>query len=116
MIEQRKLIWIALSELYLDTELSTNDLDRLAAVFKRYGFELDEIRAIDLFEVFPVLQPNLLNVAGEWVGFEEEWFVTECQKRLDRRSNAIYRLRCHFFNWMYYWMRKDYWQELEKRM
>lgn len=116
MNEQRKLIWIALSELYLDTELFANDFDRLAEVFKKSGFGLDEIQTIDLYEVFPVLQPNLLSVAGEWVGFDEEWLVAECQKRLDKRSNPIYRLRCKFFNWKYYWMRKEYWQELENRM
>lgn len=116
MIEQRKLIWIALSELYLDTELSNQDFDRLAEVFKKSVFTLDEIRSIDVFEVFPVLQPNLLSVAGEWAGFDKDWLFAECQKRRSKRKNLIHRIRCRFFNRMYYWMRRDYWQELEKRM
>lgn len=116
MTEERKRIWLALSELYLDTELSTNDFERLVAVFKKSGFELNEIREIDLFEVFPVLQTNLLSVAGEWVGFDKDWLFRECQKGWEKRQNLIYRLRCRIFNRMYYWMRKEYWQELEKRM
>lgn len=116
MIEQRKLVWLTLSEFYLDTELSTHDFERLAEIFKRSGLGLEEIRAIDLYEVFPVLQPNLLSVAGEWAGFEEDWLFAECQKRRNKRKNLIYRMRCSFFNRIYYWMRRDYWQELEKRM
>ena len=62
-MENRKQIWIALSEFYLDTELTSDDFDRITSIFFNSGFQLIDIKEIDLLEVFPVLQPNLLSAA-----------------------------------------------------
>jgi hypothetical protein len=42
-----------------------------------------------LFEVAPVVFPNLLVVAGEWAGFDEQWLFTEAAKRARRRSLSL---------------------------
>jgi hypothetical protein len=115
-IENRRLIWTALSEFYLDTELTKRDFDRISIVFLNSGLHIKDIKEIDLIEVFPFLQPNLLNIAGEWAGFDEDLLLTECEKRYKRRNYIFHRFSCRFWNIFFYWMRKDYWNQIEKRM
>jgi hypothetical protein len=88
-IERRKPVWIALSDLWLDTELTEDDLRRIAEVMRRSGYNVGELREIYLFEVAPVVFPNLLSVAGEWAGFDEEWLVHEVTKQASRRSPVL---------------------------
>src|SRR3954447_4978992 len=88
-IERRKPVWIALSDLWLDTELTEDDLRRIAEVMRRSGYGVEELRDIYLFEVAPVVFPNLLSVAGEWTGFDEEWLVNEVTKQVGRRSPVL---------------------------
>jgi hypothetical protein len=115
-LETRKKIWIELSEFYLDIELTSEDFDRISKTFLESGIELSEIKRIDLIEVFPLLQLNLLSAAGEWAGFDEEWLIAECTKKYNQRKNIIYILNCKFWNIFFYWMRRDYWNQIEKRM
>jgi hypothetical protein len=94
-IERRKPVWAALSDLWLDTEFTEDDLLRVAGVMKRSGYSVNELREIYLFEVAPVVFPNLLSVAGEWAGFNEEWLFAEATKRAQKRSlilRALVRL------------------------
>src|SRR3954447_14108020 len=88
-IERRKPVWIALSDLWLDTELTEVDLRRIAEVMRRSGYEVEELRQIYHFEVAPVVFPNLLSVAGEWAGFEEEWLVNEVTKQARSRNRVL---------------------------
>ena len=115
-LETRKKIWIELSEFYLDIELTSEDFDRISNTFLQSGLGLDDLKKIDLFIVFPLLQKNLLSVAGVWAGFDEEWLLSECTKRYKRRKNIFHRLNCKFWNIFFYWMRRDYWKQLEKRI
>ena len=85
-IERRKPVWSALSDLWLDTELVDDDLQRIAGVMKRSEYSINELRDIYLFEVAPVVFTNLLSVAGEWAGFNEEWLLAEATKRAKKRS------------------------------
>ena len=94
-IERRKPVWAALSELWLDTELAEDDLRRIAGVLRGSSYPLDVLREIYLFEVAPVVFLNLLTVAGEWAGFNQDWLFAEATKRARRRSlwlRAIVRL------------------------
>ena len=88
-IERRKPVWAALSDLWLDTELTEDDLHRIAGVMKRSGYVFHKLRDMYLFEVAPVVFPNLLSVAGEWAGFDEEWLFAEVSKRARRRSLSL---------------------------
>jgi len=115
-MENRKQIWIALSEFYLDTQLTSDDFDRISSVFRNSGLQLNDIKEIDLLEVFPALQPNLLSVAGEWAGFNNNWLLDECEKRYRRRKKFFHKLNCKFWNICFYWMRRDYWNQIEKRI
>ena len=115
-IEKRKSLWIVLSEFYVDTELNNDDLERIANLFIDSGFSIEEIKNIDLYEVFPLLQNNLLSPAGTWAGFDEVWLSDSCERLYRKRNNWFYRRRIRFKNRLFYWMRKRYWEQLEKRI
>jgi hypothetical protein len=84
---------------------------------KRSGYSLDELRDIYLFEVAPVVFPNLLTVAGEWAGFDEEWLVAEVTKRAKKR-NLILRafVTIGIGNWLMTYATEGYWDTLVKML
>lgn len=112
-IKQRKPVWIALSEFYLDTELDDSTLRHIAftIIDSRYTFE--EVKRINKYEVFPVLQYNLLSPAGVWAGFNEEWLIQKVTARLQSR-NIFNKAGLELSYQSFKWMCKDYWQQLEK--
>lgn len=72
-LANRRPVWLALSELFLDTHLSSSDLDRLATELAGSPYSIDELDAILLWEVYPACRGNLISLAGEWAGFDSEW-------------------------------------------
>jgi hypothetical protein len=81
-VARRALVWSALAELWLDTELSPADLAQIAAVLSRSGYSIRELEAICRDEVAPVVACNLRCVAGVWTGFNDAQLR---QAILDRR-------------------------------
>lgn len=112
-IEQRKPIWIALSEFYLDTELQDSDFRNIAFTILDSSYSLDEVKSINKHEVFPILQANLLNPAGEWAGFDETWLVEKITSRLKTKT-TLNDLGLEISYQTYKWMLKDYWKKLAK--
>lgn len=112
-IEHRKPIWIALSDFYLDTELQDYDFKHIASKIIESPYSLDEVKEINKYEVFPILQANLLSVAGVWAGFDEEWLIKSISDSLAKR-NLIRKLYIKAYYRAYKWMCKDYWDKLEK--
>jgi hypothetical protein len=95
-IEERKPIWIALSDFYLDTELQESDFRHIAFKIIESPYSLEEVKEINKYEIFPVLQPNLMSVAGEWAGFPENWTTLYIANRAFgglRKFSAIYQHR-----------------------
>lgn len=79
-IELRRPIWLALSDLFLDTDVSVS-YEYIARVCSESEFSMLELKGILENEVAPAVSINLLSVAGEWAGFNEEWLVKRiCQK------------------------------------
>jgi hypothetical protein len=112
-IERRKPVWAALSELWLDTELAEDDLQRIAGVMKMSAYSIKELREIYLFEVAPVVFPNLLMVAGEWAGFDEEWLFTEATKRARTRSLSLRAfVRMGIGKWLMTYATEGHWDTL----
>ncbi|PWJ55628.1 hypothetical protein CLV98_113104 [Dyadobacter jejuensis] len=85
-IEARKPIWLALSDFYLDTELHESCFRHLALKILESPYSFEKIREIDQYEVFPVLQPNLMSSAGEWAGFDKEWLIHRITESLAKRK------------------------------
>ncbi|KFF11052.1 hypothetical protein IW15_17995 [Chryseobacterium soli] len=115
-LENRKPIWIALSKFYLDNELTCKDFDHMAIIFQKSGLHIKDIKQIDLMKVFPLLQPNLLNISGAWTDFDEDWLLSECIKHYQKRENRFYRLNYKFWNALFYWIRRDGWNQIEQRI
>jgi hypothetical protein len=81
-LANRRPVWLALSELFLDTHLSSSDLDRLAKELARSPYSIVELDAILLWEVYLACRGNLFSLAGEWAGFDPEWLESRIlQKR-----------------------------------
>lgn len=114
-MDQRKLIWIALSDFYLDTELQESDFLQLAQKIIESPYSLEEVKEINKYEVFPVLRPNLLSVAGEWTGFNEEWLVNAIVASIENRTTAK-KLEIDTAYIVFNWMCKDYWKKLESAL
>ncbi|MDR6921108.1 MULTISPECIES: hypothetical protein [Chryseobacterium] len=113
LTDERKMVWKALSELYLDTELQESDFHYVALTFFKSPFTFEEIRKIDQYEVFPVLFFNLLDPAGEWAGFEEKRLVKNIISWLGSRSQLdIFALKCIYP--IYEPINRSYWKKLKE--
>lgn len=93
-IQQRRPVWLALSELWLDTELGDADMERIARVMTLSGLSLEELRRVYLVEVAPVVYLNTWTVAGEWAGFAPDWLE---ERILFNRRHRWRRIR--FWAW-----------------
>ena len=112
-IEKRKPIWIALSDFYLDTELQESDFRYIALKIIESPYSFEKVKEINKYEIFPVLQANLMSVAGEWAGFDEKWLVESITESLAKR-NAVKKIGIESSYLTLKWMCKDYWEKLEK--
>jgi hypothetical protein len=110
-LEERKSIWIVMSEFFVDNEI---DYDREVALIDQYL--LSDLKQIFFREVAPACGPNLMTpVPPVWAGFEPDWVVTEICSNLAKRERSwadrisfeasviYYRIRC-----------ADVWTEVEK--
>lgn len=80
-IQARRPVWSALSDFYLDTDVE-GWYPHAARVLADSDYTIDELRDILRHEVHPVLHPNLMTVAGEWAGFDEDWLAERILQRL----------------------------------
>lgn len=72
---KRLKIWQALSDLFLDTQIDDRTFAYIARVILETGYSPREVHNILWGEVFPVLKSNLSSVAGEWVGWPDDWLL-----------------------------------------
>ena len=73
-LDARIPVWIALSELYLDTDV-TLSYEYIVRALAASPYSLEQLHEILMYDVHPALYPNLLNMLGEWAGFDETWLV-----------------------------------------
>jgi hypothetical protein len=112
-LTDRKPIWKCLSVFYLDTELQESDFQGIAETIISSPYSFEEVKVIDKYEIFLVLQSNLLQVAGEWAGFEEDWLVEKITDSLQNNSKLrIFRIEVYYG--LFRWMHKEYWRRLEE--
>ncbi|MEO0374565.1 MAG: hypothetical protein AAF329_08070 [Cyanobacteria bacterium P01_A01_bin.17] len=84
-LEQRSPVWDALSELFLDTERQPYNHQWIANTLAESDYTEEELERILRHEVAPILGTNLLSVAGEWQGFDQNWLVTQILQRSQSR-------------------------------
>ena len=114
VVAARRPVWLALSELYLDQDLTAADLDYVARALRQTGLGWPEIARINAEEVAPVLLANLRSPAGQWAGFDADWLVARITARRRRR----FRLPGARQLWGRYvrWMLRDCWPQLAQRL
>ena len=108
-LANRKTLWLALSDLFLDTKLQDSNLSFIALKMKESGYSLDEIKNILITEVLPACIPNLHCIAGEWAGFDEEWLYNKIITSPPTTPFKRWRYRRHF------WMIRNDWQTLSRK-
>jgi len=81
---ERRRVWEAMSELYLDTDIDAEVMSRVAAELAHSPYSLAELERILRHEVHPVLVSNLYSVAGVWSGFDPQWLAAQIQAHLRR--------------------------------
>lgn len=107
--DPRVPVWRALSDLYLDTDV-TMFYAHIAETLADSPFPLDALRDILLEDVHPALYGNLLIVAGEWAGFEDEWLLPRIAE-VRRRPRWRRRLTRVFASSVF-----DDWREVAARI
>lgn len=75
LTHHEKLACTALARLFLDTEKAPLELDSIAASLRPLDMSTDTLSQLLRYDVFPILYPNMLSVAGEWDGFDENWLL-----------------------------------------
>ncbi|MCT2564291.1 DUF7079 family protein [Chryseobacterium herbae] len=110
--KERTPVWIALSDFYLDTELQDSDFRYIAKTILESPYTFEEVKTINTYEVFPLLQSNLLQPAGEWACFNEKWLVEAITAHLETK-NRFKNLMIRIGYKKYGWMQEDYWEKLE---
>lgn len=104
-LDKRIPVWAALSELYLDTDVSLW-YDSVARTLASSPYSLETLERILVDEVHPALHANLLQVAGEWAGFDDAWLVEHVQAV---RRRPLWRRRLARLS---FGMVRDDWQAL----
>ena len=102
IIEERLLVWEALADFFLDTELDDSDYERIANVLASSPYSIQDAEDILRHELYPVLIRNLRSVAGEWAGFDREWLRGSIKPRLNKRP----KFRLPLLQWS---MVRDHW-------
>ncbi len=76
---ERVQVWDTLSEFYLDTYHTEEELQCMGERLATTRFSIEEMRHIALFEVTPVCVSNLFCMpGGEWAGFALDWLIPKC--------------------------------------
>ena len=83
-IARRKPVWLALSELWLDTELTAVDINHIATKMVESGYSLPELRVICDSEIAPIVYNNLRSPAGVGDGFDEYWLFEQIIAKMNK--------------------------------
>ena len=92
-IARRSPVWVAMSELFLDTSLTKQELSQITEAIRTAGFTADEAEGILLDEVAPIFGWNLLSVAGEWLPWDETVVAELVLERLSKRNRLRFLSR-----------------------
>lgn len=82
---ERAWVWEQLSTLFLDTEITSEDLRSIAGSLASSRFSIPELIHIYDKEVNPVCIWNVF--AWQWAGFDPDWLIQKCAK--EQRSHPF---------------------------
>lgn len=81
---RRRWIWQALSDLFLDDEITEDTLQYIARIAAECGYTQEDLESIYRREVAPAVGFNLLDAAGTWGYFDTVWL----EERILRPSGS----------------------------
>lgn len=87
-IERRKPLWLALSELWKNTELFDYELNHIADQMISSGYSLAEIENICFREVAPAVYKNLIDFSGSWTGFEADSLYQAIVQNIKKQDDS----------------------------
>lgn len=111
---ERHAVWIAMSELFLDTEHNKESLDQIYETLSDAPFDLATLERIFVDEVCPVCFSNLRSVAGVWEGFDPDRLIVECSKT--KQQNPIFAHLGRFLRRQAIKTHIPEWQQLRARL
>lgn len=110
MHNNREPLWIAMSDLWLDQDLTDDSLKYIAKVVRESGLSEAELDQVFLYELAPFLGFNHLTVTGVWAGFDPDWV---CEQARIRQTKYRWRDRmCSFIGLTTYAAKPD-WQKVK---
>jgi hypothetical protein len=120
-LDARERLWVALSELFRDTELRPQDYEHIATAVREAGLDTDAAERVLLREVAPVFGRNLLAVTGNWKGWSDETVVQAVRAHLGARRGMAGRLRAALglATWrdaIYRRLLRSDWQQVRQRL
>lgn len=81
LTDAEKRACTTLSRLFLDTEMAAGELDSIAASLQALNIPTSTLDHVLRNDLFPVLFPNLMSVAGVWSGFDDHWLLNQIESR-----------------------------------
>lgn len=115
-LRRRHALWVALSDLWLDTELQSRDIDHIARAIAASPYSLAQARAIHDWEVAPVVSANLLGPGGAWACFDPEWLRARCTACVRARDTLGHRLGMRWRRARVDKFTAALWREIEARL
>jgi hypothetical protein len=107
----RRPVWAALSELFLDTDTAL--LERaIAAELAASPYNISEVESILIHEVYPVCVWNVFS--WEWAGFAPEWLEERILKKRGAPSRLFYRAWSPISRVA--WLRRPLWRRVRRRV
>lgn len=96
----RRTAWLALANLFLDTELDERDLAQIARELRGSGLSIDVLERAYAQEVAPACWRNLEAVpGGVWTGFEPDALVEAIQRQRLRTDAPSWWQRWRMRRW-----------------
>lgn len=83
-------VWSALSDLFLDTE-TRRFLPRTAWACVQSGLDWEAVYRTLCEQVAPIVAPNLLDVAGDWAGFPDDWLFSSIRAHGSKGATSLSR-------------------------
>jgi hypothetical protein len=91
LLDERRPVWAALSEMFLDTEVAPRRED-IAKTLAESPYSIAELQSILVDEVYPVCRGNIFVwPGGEWAAFDPVWLETRILRRLRSPFRALHR-------------------------
>jgi len=99
LTQQERRAYTILSELFLDMEYTQWELNGMASFLRPLGIPVSTLEHMLAYDLFPILYPNLLSVAGVWQAFDEEWLLQEVQARKSTGGSGWLKGAVDFVAW-----------------